>query len=101
MSYFSDRLAAYHITDKENTFNAEAADNPGHFIPTWKFFTEADKGDISINYLSTNGPPAFGHPYKYAKHLNERLPSLEGTLKGWVIVDFGTPALASLIYNEN
>lgn len=55
MSYLSDRLAAYHITDKENTFKAESADNPGRFIPTWKFFTENDKGDIEINYLHPDG----------------------------------------------
>ena len=55
MTYLSDRLAAYHITDKENTFKAEAPDNPGHFISTWKFFTETDKGDIKINYLCQDG----------------------------------------------
>lgn len=55
MSYLSDRLAAYHITDKENTFKAESADNPGHFIPTWQFFSETDKGDIQINYLNPDG----------------------------------------------
>ena len=57
--------------------------------------------DLSINYLSTNGSPAYGHPYRYAKDLNARLPLLETELKGWVIVDFGTPALASLIYSHN
>lgn len=55
MSYLQDRLSAYHITEADNTFKAESADNPGHFIPTWKFFTETDKGDISINYLTPDG----------------------------------------------
>ena len=55
MSYLSDRLAQYHITDKENTFKAESPDNPGRFIPTWKFFSETDKGDIKINYLTQDG----------------------------------------------
>lgn len=55
MSYLSDRLAAYHITDKDNTFKAEAPGKPGHFISTWKFFTETDKGDIKINYLCQDG----------------------------------------------
>ena len=55
MSYLSDRLKAYHITEEINTFRAESADNPGRFIPTWKFFTETDKGDIKINYLSQDG----------------------------------------------
>lgn len=62
MSYLSDRLAAYHITDKENTFKAESPDNPGRFIPTWKFFTETDKGDISIGYLSPDGS-VVNHPH--------------------------------------
>lgn len=55
MSHLQDRLSAYHITEADNTFKAESADNPGHFIPTWKFFTETDKGDISINYLTPDG----------------------------------------------
>ena len=55
MSYLSDRLAQYHITEDINTFKAESADNPGHFIPTWKFFTESKKGDIKINYLTVSG----------------------------------------------
>ena len=57
--------------------------------------------DVYINYLSTNGPPAFGHPYKYAKDLNGRLLTFDASLKGWVIVDFGTPSLAARIYKEN
>ena len=61
----------------------------------------AGPGDVYIDYLSTNGPPAFGHPYKYAKDLNSRLLTFDASLKGWVIVDFGTPSLAARIYREN
>lgn len=57
MSYLSDRLAAYHITDKENTFKAE--NDEGRVISTWRFFTETDKGDIQINYLCPNGTVAW------------------------------------------
>lgn len=53
MSYLSDRLAAYHITDKENTFKAES-EEPGRFCD-FRFFTETDKGDIEINYLTPSG----------------------------------------------
>ena len=73
----------------------------------WEAFTGAlnsgsvGPNDVFINYLSTNGPPAYGHPYKYAKDLNRRFLSFDGQLKGWVIVDFGTPSLAARIYNEN
>ena len=37
MSYLSDRLAAYHITDKENSFKAQA-EEPGRFCD-FRFFT--------------------------------------------------------------
>lgn len=73
----------------------------------WETFTEvlndisAGPEDIYLNYLSTNGSPAYGHPYKYAKDLNSRLLSFDGSLDGWVIVDFGTPSLSALIYKEN
>ena len=53
MSYLSDRLAAFHITDKENTFKAES-EEPGRFCD-FRFFTETDKGDIEINYLTPAG----------------------------------------------
>lgn len=53
MSYLSDRLAAYHITDKENTFKAQA-EEPGRFCD-FQFFTETKEGDISINYLTPDG----------------------------------------------
>lgn len=53
MSYLSDRLAAYHITDKENTMKVEA-EEPGRFCD-FRFFTETDKGDIEINYLTPSG----------------------------------------------
>lgn len=57
MSYLSDRLAAYHITDKENTFKAQ--NDEGRVISTWRFFTETDKGDIQINYLTPDGGVAW------------------------------------------
>lgn len=53
MSYLSDRLAAYHITEADNTFRAEA-EEPGRTV-SFRFFTETDKGDISINYLTPDG----------------------------------------------
>lgn len=53
MTYLSDRLAAYHITDKENTFKAES-EEPGRFCD-FRFFTETDQGDIAINYLTPDG----------------------------------------------
>ena len=57
---------------------------------------------LRMSFLSTKGHAKFGHPYKYAKTLNEKLSELEGgRLRGWVIVDFGTPKLAEKIYGQN
>lgn len=52
MSYLKDRLKKLNITDKINsykTFNEEGR------AYTFKFFTETDKGDISINYIDLDG----------------------------------------------
>ncbi len=72
----------------------------------WAAFTAgmengaADAGAVSLNFLSTAGPAAYGHPYKYAKELNRRLMELDD-LSGWIVLDFGTPALAEHIYASN
>ena len=66
MTYLEERLAQYHITEKENTFKAQAED-PGHFVD-FKFFTEIEeknkKGEvidhnIAINYLTPDGSVEF------------------------------------------
>ena len=63
---------------------------------------EPADGDVLLNFLSTNGSSAYGHPWKYAKALNPRLMALnDETLKGWVIVDFATAQLAEKIYSTN
>ena len=62
MSYLKDRLAAYHITEEDNTFKAEC-EEPGRYCD-FQFFTEAPEKDkngkvigsnISINYLAPDG----------------------------------------------
>ena len=52
MSYLEDRLKTLHITDKANSWKAQDID--GHGI-NFRFFTETDKGDISINYIGLDG----------------------------------------------
>ena len=52
MSYFEDRLKTLQITEKANSY--KAVDIDGHGI-NFKFFTETDKGDISINYIGLDG----------------------------------------------
>ena len=73
----------------------------------WNAFVQGLDGavtgpeDLAIHFLSTNGSPKFGHPYQYARDLNQMVYTLERNLSGWVIVDFASPALAALIYREN
>ena len=55
-----------------------------------------------LNFLSTKGTAAYGHPYRYAQTLNERL--LDQSLtpgSGWIVVDFGTAQLAEHVYSAN
>lgn len=74
----------------------------------WAAFTtgmaagETGAGALSVNFLSTNGTPAYGHPYRYAKELNARLMTLpREELRGWIIVDFADAPLAEHIYSAN
>lgn len=53
MSYLSERLKTYGITEQHNTFRAEAGE--GHSIAGFRFFTEDGNGDITINYLDPEG----------------------------------------------
>lgn len=58
--------------------------------------------DVLLNFLSTNGSSAYGHPWKYARALNPRLMAMnDGALKGWTVVDFATAQLAEKIYSAN
>ena len=56
---------------------------------------------LSIHFLSTKGTAAFGHPFAFAKELNAKLLSSTEKLNGWVVVDFGSPAIAQRIYQTN
>ncbi len=58
--------------------------------------------ECSLNFLSTKGTAAYGHPYHFAKTLNPQLLGLPLTQSsGWIIVDFGTAELAEHIYSAN
>ncbi|MBR3294631.1 MAG: phosphatidylinositol-specific phospholipase C domain-containing protein [Oscillospiraceae bacterium] len=64
----------------------------------------AEKGDIALHFLSTKGTAAYGHPYAFAKDLNQRffkteLP--EGERIGWIVLDFVSAELAAHIYETN
>jgi len=78
--------------------------------------SQSDPNLLGIHFLSTNGNTSYGHPYTYAKDLNARFLSAKKAasdattlrtgedsvpLCGWIIVDFGSPALAEAIYGAN
>ena len=64
--------------------------------------TEREAGDVLLSFLSTSGSAAYGHPWKYAGALNEKLDALRRSdLNGWIVVDFATPQLAQKIYEAN
>ena len=82
----------YDADDKWNAFLKAAEVSGG----------QNGRGRLALNFLSTNGNTAYGHPYKYAKKLNKKLLSVDSPkLSGWVIVDFGTADIAKRIYEEN
>ncbi len=60
------------------------------------------KPALTVNFLSTNGNTAYGHPYRYAKELNKWFMTLEDReLSGWIIIDFGSGRMAEKIYSAN
>ena len=58
------------------------------------------EGELAIHFLSTKGTAAYGHPWSFAKKLDPRLAELE-KLSGWIVVDYGSAALAETIYRHN
>ena len=78
--------------------------------------SSADPDVLGLHFLSTNGNTSYGHPYKYAKELNARFLAAKAAasdpselkagddpvgIRGWIIVDFGSPKLAEAIYSAN
>lgn len=72
----------------------------------WDAFTAGMKNagsgesDLAIHFLSTKGTAAYGHPWSFAKLLNPRLETQQ-ELRGWIVVDYGSAALAETIYRCN
>lgn len=56
---------------------------------------------LSIHFLSTKGTAKFGHPFGLAKTLDAELMKLTDRLNGWIVVDFGSSAIAARIYQTN
>lgn len=62
---------------------------------------ERAQGDIAVHFLSTKGTLAYGHPYLFAKPLNQKLMEADLALDGWIIVDFASAPLAERIWSAN
>ena len=62
---------------------------------------EIRKGNISLNFLSTKGSFPVGHPYDHADTLNSTFRNRIQNINGWIIVDFGEPYIARMIYQMN
>lgn len=107
MNYLEERLAKYHITEKENTMKV-AAEDPGHFVD-FKFFTEQpvkDKdgkvigADIVINYLTPAGEVEYyNHGNSQTRRFSRIRKSNPGDgpkyvqAKGTEMIPFSTPAI--------
>jgi len=78
-------------------------DAPDKLVAFKKGLAAGQTGEtfLSIHFLSTKGSSAVGHPYGLAKTLDAELLTLSDPLNGWIVVDFGTPALAARIYETN
>ena len=62
---------------------------------------QTGKTFLSIHFLSTKGTAKFGHPFGFAKALNDALLSMTEPLNGWIVTDFGSPTIAARIYRTN
>jgi len=76
----------------------------------WQAFIEGLKtssgssSELSLNFLSTNGSSAYGHPYSHAKVLNERFMNEDLSFIDhpvWIITDFSFKSMAQRIWELN
>lgn len=95
-AYDNNGLTAY-VQDR---YKYDTDDKWNAFCDTASSSDELLRDGVVINFLSTNGTPTYGHPYKYAKVLNQKFMdySIPGQNLGWVIVDFGNAEIAHKIY---
>lgn len=84
----------------QDRFKYNSADKWNAFYNTC---VNATGGCVRINFSSTNGTPTYGHPFKYAKELNQLFlqNDYHPASPQWVIVDFGTEEMAQKIIAAN
>lgn len=64
--------------------------------------SETGANSAAIQFLSTKGTLAYGHPYAFAKKLNPWLMKMILPADaGWIVVDFASAPLAEHIYSTN
>ena len=83
----------------------------------WAAFEEACKktgdclaeGATVINFLSTNGTAAYGHPHAHARALNRTFKATDADellggddiQYGWVVIDFVDSEISRMVYERN
>ena len=82
----------YSVKDKWNAFKESLTDN-----------SNISARHLILNFLSTNGTPAYGHPYSYAKDLNRMLLAEDLTEHApfWAVFDFSDALIAQKVYGLN
>ncbi len=64
--------------------------------------SETSANSAAIQFLSTKGTLAYGHPYAFAKKLDPWLMKMVLPADaGWIVVDFASAPLAEHIYSTN
>ena len=105
----ADNTALHTVACNNGTYTLFVQDRSGYSDEEkWRAFVsgmaagsrETSGGAVSLNFLSSNGPLYFGHPYRHAAVLNAALRNRGEKLGGWIIVDFGEPYLARLAYSS-
>ena len=84
----------------QDRYKYDAEEKWQAFVNGLSCASESD-AELALHFLSTNGSPAFGHPYKYAADLNQRLLTEQTPMNGWIVIDFGSAQLAEQIFSKN
>ena len=85
----------------QDRYEYDAADKWNAFCEGMSTARARERGDIAVHFLSTKGTSAYGHPYAFAKDLNDKLLRADLLLDGWIVVDFASPRLAERVYSVN
>lgn len=84
----------------QDRYKYDSPDKWNAFTATLEASESIPADSICLNFLSSNGFPAYGHPYTYANTLNAQLLELDqDEIPGsaWIIVDFGNGRIADHI----